>query len=78
MIKPLPCPFCGKPPVVYPLNPEIEGDAFAYVICETKRCVANPRVADGALSCDSRGSDKYKAAAIRRWNKRYESKAEDR
>lgn len=68
--KPIGCPWCGKTPMVGPANPEKEGNAFGYVKCENFRCVAMPRVDDGAYQCDERGSDKYKAAAIRRWNRR--------
>lgn len=70
-MKPAPCPFCGKPPEVYPKRPEIEGNAFGQVRCEYSRCVANPVVNDGAFSSDNRGSSAYQAAAIRRWNRRH-------
>lgn len=65
------CPFCGKQPDVYPKRPEIEGNAFGQVRCENWRCPANPVVNDGALSCDERGPEAYRQAAIRRWNRRF-------
>ena len=68
MIKPLPCPFCGNIPIVGPENPEIDGNAHGYVRCLS--CAVSPGVSDGIDVCDDRGSDKYKEAAIIRWNKR--------
>jgi hypothetical protein len=76
MLKPLPCPFCGKLPRIEPKNPERDGDAWGAVTCVNKRCATfNGRdegvsVGDGSLIADSRGPDKYKEAAIRRWNRR--------
>ena len=70
MAKPLPCPFCGAIPHVEPDDPSKEGNAWAAVQCENSRCVAKPRVLDGALSCDERGTAAYKRLAIRRWNRR--------
>lgn len=69
-VRPLPCPFCGATPVVYPKNPKREGDAFGQVRCENDNCAANPCVNDREDICDSRGSDLYKAAAIQLWNTR--------
>jgi hypothetical protein len=75
--KPKPCPFCGKTPEVFPRDPKQEGNAWAAVQCMNHRCATyaglgngGVQVRDGALQCDERGSDAYKAAAIRRWNKR--------
>ncbi len=67
---PLGCPFCGTAPVVYPKNPEREGNAFGQVRCETDDCPGQPVVNDGADVCDERGSDAYKALAVTRWNTR--------
>lgn len=67
---PLPCPFCGKLPMVGPSNPELDGNAWAFVECVNERCAANPHVEDGAKICDERGSAAYKRAAIKRWNRR--------
>lgn len=69
-MKPLPCPFCGKPPKVYPKDPSREGNAFGQVRCEYQRCAANPVVQDGCMVADERGSEAYKQLAIRRWNRR--------
>jgi hypothetical protein len=72
-----PCPFCGKPPVFHPLEPEREGNAWASIRCETKSCPTykpNARhgveVGDGATVADERGTTGYMAAALKRWNKR--------
>lgn len=70
-MMPLPCPFCGKLPEVYPKDPSREGNAFGQVRCENDRCQAQPVVNDGALSADERGSAAYKRLAIRRWNRRH-------
>ncbi len=69
-VKPLPCPFCGKIPNVYPTDPSREGNAFGQVRCDYPRCAANPVVNDGALQSDERGSSAYKRLAINRWNRR--------
>lgn len=70
-IEPMPCPFCGKTPKVFPLDSEIGGNAWAEVRCVNKKCSANPCVSDGTKIIDERGSEKYKKAAIKRWNKRF-------
>lgn len=70
MIAPLPCPFCGKAPWVGPDDPENDGDAWGIVECVNSRCAVKPRVRDGVSVSDDRGSGAYKAAAIRRWNRR--------
>jgi hypothetical protein len=69
-IKPLPCPFCGTRPTLDPERPDLEGSAWGRVRCVSIRCPANPQVDDGIEIADERGSDAYKQAAIRRWNKR--------
>jgi hypothetical protein len=33
MVSPLPCPWCGKPPMVFPLDPKKDGNAWATVSC---------------------------------------------
>jgi hypothetical protein len=71
MVKPLPCPFCGSEPELFPEDPEREGDAWGEVACVNEDCPAQPRVKDGEGACDYRGSDAYKAAAVARWNKRW-------
>lgn len=75
-VQPLPCPFCGKAPNVVPSNPDLDGNAWGAVVCVYKRCPAQPTVKDGANIADDRGSDAYKALAIKRWNRRA-SKAAD-
>jgi hypothetical protein len=67
---PLPCPFCGKEPDVYPHHPETEGNAWGEVVCVNGRCPAQPRVLDGAVIADERGTAAYKRLAIKRWNRR--------
>lgn len=68
--KPLPCPFCGAEPVIRPINPEREGNAWGAVECLNPRCQANPHVRDDAGLKAECGSDVYKEIAIRRWNRR--------
>ena len=70
MKKPLPCPFCGEEPEVYPKFPIEEGNAWGKVACVNPNCVCMPSVSDGQTISDERGSDAYKEAAIRRWNTR--------
>jgi len=70
LLKPIPCPFCGRLPEVGPKDPKREGSGGAWVGCENRRCPARPHVTDGAMVCDDRGVEKYKQLAIKRWNKR--------
>jgi hypothetical protein len=67
----LPCPFCGDAPHVGPDDPKREGNAFGYVECLNSDCPAKPRVEDGEIISDERGSDEYRRAAILRWNTRH-------
>ena len=69
-MHPKPCPFCGAAPEVRPKDPETEGDAWGEVACVNPECPAQPSVQDGEDVADERGSDAYKAAAIKRWNRR--------
>lgn len=70
MMKPLPCPFCGTKPEVYPKDPDREGNAFGQVRCEFDDCPAQPCVNDAELVADERGTKAYQEIAIRRWNTR--------
>lgn len=36
----LSCPFCGKVPLVYPADPDTEGDAWTQIRCPTVQCPA--------------------------------------
>jgi len=69
-LTPLPCPFCGKVPEVFPKNPEVDGNGWGSVHCTNKKCSAKPLVDDGILFVDERGPGACKDAAIRRWNER--------
>ena len=69
-LTPLPCPFCGKPPMVGPKKPDLAGNAWGYVVCTHARCHVNPEVSDGCTVADERGSGAYQDLAIKRWNKR--------
>lgn len=69
-LTPLPCPFCGKVPMIGPKRPDLEGNAFGYVACITKSCPVKPQVRDGSYIADERGSGAYKDLAIKRWNRR--------
>jgi len=64
------CPFCGVVPQIEPQNPKVEGNAWGRVKCINLNCPAMPEVLDGEMVSDDRGSEKYKKAAIRRWNRR--------
>lgn len=69
-----PCPFCGNMPNVYPHPEDVAsyhmGNAFGSVECANDDCPAQPCVQDGEDSADDRGSELYKQAAIKRWNRR--------
>ena len=69
-MTPLPCPFCGKIPVVRPVKPNVEGNTWGEVKCINYACPAMPSVLDGERVADKRGSEAYKQAAIKRWNTR--------
>lgn len=70
MAEPLNCPFCGKKPEVLPSRPDLDGNAWGAVACCNKRCAVQPFVEDGSRISDDRGSNAYKALAIKRWNRR--------
>jgi hypothetical protein len=74
-IEPKSCPFCGELPIVLPAAEDVksgrEGGAYSLVECQNAECSSRPSVWDGEDVCDDRGSEKYKEAAVTRWNKRY-------
>lgn len=70
MVKPLPCPFCGAEPELFPKDPKREGNAFGEVRCVNPKCPAQPMVSDGELVADDRGTAAYQAIAVSRWNRR--------
>lgn len=73
---PLPCPFCGEIPAVQPEDPKTQGNAFGQVECVNKHCPVQPICGDGEDCADDRGSEAYKQAAVRRWNRRIENERE--
>lgn len=70
MLTPLPCPFCGHDPAVFPKDPQKSGDCWGAVQCVNPSCAAGPSARDDEPVNDDRGSDAYKQAAIARWNRR--------
>lgn len=78
MRKVLPCPFCGRRPIIRPRYPLVEGNCWGSVTCMNHRCPSynegrseGVSVNDGVKINDDRGSDAYKNDAIRRWNIRH-------
>ncbi len=69
-LKPKPCPFCGAAPTLLPEDPAKDGSAWGAVACDNESCPARPIVHDDGRDADYRGSDAYKAAAVKRWNTR--------
>lgn len=69
-LTPLACPFCGKTPALFPIDPEREGDAWGQVECVNGKCPVQPKCRDGSKQSDMRGPGAYKDLAIRRWNRR--------
>ena len=73
-LTPLPCPFCGTKPQMRPLLKDVqagrEGSAYGVVYCASRRCPANPSVANGQQVADERGTGAYIDCAIRLWNRR--------
>jgi len=70
-LEPLPCPFCGKIPEIWPKNPYMEGDGWGSVVCVNIECFAKPSVNDGVEGNELNGSIEYKKAAVKRWNTRF-------
>jgi DNA-directed RNA polymerase subunit RPC12/RpoP len=66
MTEPINCPICGKRPLVKPVNPDDEGNAWGEVVCHQDD--HHLSILDGEEVADERGSDAYKEAAILRWN----------
>lgn len=69
-LTPLPCPFCGKEPRLFPKDAKLVGNAWGMVKCINSLCHAQPEVLDGQNVADERGSGAYIDCAIKRWNKR--------
>ncbi len=74
----LPCPFCGNAPKIGPTRPDLEGNAWGFVKCINGRCAIKPEARDGSNISDERGTHKYIALAIRRWNRRAATKGAPR
>lgn len=69
-LTPLPCPYCGTAPEVYPKRPELEGYTFGQVRCEADDCAANPVVHSRNVEHAEATVDDYRADAIGMWNTR--------
>lgn len=78
---PLFCPFCGQLPVIGPLDPEREGNGWAWVGCQNESCHVRPRVEVYQISeeyAPAEGWDERPAKiieAIRQWNLRPSTKS---
>lgn len=59
----LPCPFCGRPPLVHPVDPARDGDAWTTIACGNEVCRVCPRV---TVHQDSG----HRETATRIWNTR--------
>lgn len=58
-----PCPFCGTKPVVRPMHPRIEGDAWTNIAC--------PNIPEcGQASVTVYAESGHFDEAARRWNRR--------
>jgi len=73
MTGPLPCPFCGRVPIVHlgkKGHCQLHGDPYQAVVvaCRTSDCSAKPSVAAGDLY--NGGEAKAKKEAIALWNRR--------
>lgn len=70
---PLPCPFCGDPPIVLPYDLskcEIEPMSYATVVCANHDCV-NPRLHLTATEWSVEICERLKKRAITKWNQRH-------
>lgn len=84
-MTPVPCPFCRTIPQLVPEYPSIEGDAWGAVQCVNPDCPTydpireiGVSISDGEDIADSRGSQAYIEAAVRRWNNALERKGTDK
>jgi hypothetical protein len=71
VLTPLPCPFCGESPVVWPKDDLTQGKGWATVTCRNSECPAKPSLADDLPYDPKLPLTDYQQSAIRRWNTRY-------
>ena len=69
-LQPLPCPFCGKKPKLFPTNPREEGNAWGSVCCTNRKCPVQPEAEDCCKLAGEFGTGWYMDQAIKRWNTR--------
>lgn len=69
----LPCPFCGRPPVVDQgklMHCQLHGEPYQSIIirCKTSDCPARPQVQGGDIH--NEGWEQAKKKALEKWNTR--------
>lgn len=72
-LTPLPFPFCGEKPGLYPEDFWDAGPGFCdgRVICDNDACAVKPIAFDGHDCSQDIGAGAYTDMAIKRWNTRF-------